>query len=161
MTVMRAQVLYEYEGQDADQLTIRPGDIIEIIDDSPDLNGWALAKIGEQSVVLFIDNSQKWPIAQFEQYYSTVLMQEHTLPYCVKLSAYIHEVYIPFPCSKFMYTMTRPDLKRGAVLHLLFSFILAIVDSISMLVPCLSFNSSSTQKFVYVEFFKIQNIQIE
>lgn len=43
---VQAQVLYEYEAHDDDQLTIRPGDIITIIDDSQDLNGWALAQKG-------------------------------------------------------------------------------------------------------------------
>ena len=43
---VQAQVLYEYEAHDDDQLTIKPGDIITIIDDSQDLNGWALAQKG-------------------------------------------------------------------------------------------------------------------
>ena len=39
----QAQVLYEYVGVDEDQLTIKPGEIIIILDYSEELNGWALA----------------------------------------------------------------------------------------------------------------------
>jgi len=154
MLALQAQVLYEYEAQDGDQLTIKPGDIIEIIDDSPDLNGWALARRGDKEgyvpaeYVRYIDQntSDEWNTGGFRQYYNTTLAQEHHLPYCEKLLRSIEEVYIPCPCSKFKYAMTRPDLKRGAILHLLFSFIVAIVDSITMLAPCVPFDTKSTQQ---------------
>eukprot|EP00490_Sorites_sp_Unknown_P011300 CAMPEP_0114661028 /NCGR_PEP_ID=MMETSP0191-20121206/21493_1 /TAXON_ID=126664 /ORGANISM="Sorites sp." /LENGTH=74 /DNA_ID=CAMNT_0001891951 /DNA_START=45 /DNA_END=266 /DNA_ORIENTATION=+ len=45
---IQAQVLYEYEAHDDDQLSIKPGDIVTIIDDSQDLNGWALAQKGDK-----------------------------------------------------------------------------------------------------------------
>jgi len=158
MAAPQAQVLYEYEAQDGDQLTIKPGDIIEIIDDSLDLNGWALARKGNKEgyvpadYVRYIETNKEptygdeWRTVGFEQYYTTILAQEHNLPYCEKLSHFVKEVYVPYRCSKFMYTMKRSDLKRGAILNLLFSFLVAIVDSLTMIAPCLPFDSNSSDK---------------
>lgn len=39
----QAEVLYEYVGVDENQLTIKKGETIIIIDNSEELNGWALA----------------------------------------------------------------------------------------------------------------------
>ena len=48
MAAYQAQVLYEYTAQDDDQLSIKPGEIVKIIDSSQDLNGWALAQKGDK-----------------------------------------------------------------------------------------------------------------
>mmetsp|Transcript_27419 Transcript_27419/g.43389 ORF Transcript_27419/g.43389 Transcript_27419/m.43389 type:complete len:95 (-) Transcript_27419:400-684(-) len=39
----QAEVLYEYNATEENQLSIKPGEIISIIDSSQELNGWALA----------------------------------------------------------------------------------------------------------------------
>jgi len=88
------------------------------------------------------NNKDGWYTAEFEQYYTRVLMEEQQLEYCTKLKTSMEEVYIPCPCSKFMYTYSRPDLKRGVILHLLFSFLFAVVDTLTILIPCISFNSN-------------------
>jgi len=154
---LQAQVLYEYIAQDGDQLTIKPGDIIEIVDDSPDLNGWALARRGNREgyvpaeYVRYIDQNNNydgdlWRTTGFEQYYNNVLAHEKQSPYCEKVVHSVEEVFIPFPCSKFIFSMERPYLKRGAMLHLLFSFIVAIVDSLTILAPCVPFDTQSAQR---------------
>ncbi|ETO10078.1 hypothetical protein RFI_27300 [Reticulomyxa filosa] len=83
-----------------------------------------------------------------------MLAQEHHLGYCTKLGNSIQEVYIPRRCSKYMYTMTKSDMRRGAILHLLFSFVIAIVDTVVMIAPCMPFDTNSPQKFQY--FFPIE-----
>eukprot|EP01084_Bolivina_argentea_P028027 52128_1 len=126
---MQAQVLYEYDAHDDDQLSIKPGEIISIIDDAPELNGWALAQKGDKEgyvpaeYVRFIDNtptnhtpfvSDEWQPSGFKTFYENVLSQEHHLPFCFKLTKSLRDVLIPCPCSRFGYVMSRGDLRRGA-----------------------------------------------
>jgi hypothetical protein len=151
---MQAQVLYEYEAQDGDQLTIKPGEIIEILDDSADLNGWALAKKGEKEgyvpaeYVRFIDQHveqpDSWKPGGFDHYYQHCLLSEHKMSFSLKLIGAFRNVFIPFPCSRFQYTMSRNDLKRGAILHLLLSFIVSLVDLFSIISPCIIFNNNDS-----------------
>jgi len=103
MLPAQAQVLYEYDAVDQNQLSIKPGEIIEITDDSPELQGWALAKKGDQEgyvpadYVRYIDNKSDvyvddWKTPGFEQYYMTVLSPEQKLPYCAKLFRDMNDV---------------------------------------------------------------------
>jgi len=162
MLPAQAQVLYEYDAVDQNQLSIKPGEIIEITDDSPELQGWALAKKGDQEgyvpadYVRYIDNKSDvyvddWKTPGFEQYYMTVLSPEQKLPYCAKLFRDMNDVYIPWRCSRYMFTMAKAESKRGAILNLLFSFLLAIVDSLTMVAPRLPFDTNSAQKPNMVE----------
>jgi len=126
---MQAQVLYEYAAQDGDQLTIEKGEIIEILDDSEDLNGWALAKKGEK---------EGYVPADYVRY--------------IEQQPYENFVLVPCPCSRFSYTMSRPDLKRGAIFHLIIFLIVTLVDAFSIIAPCLPFGEeqSDTGKLVSI-----------
>eukprot|EP00483_Globobulimina_turgida_P006832 UN06844 len=164
MASFQAQVLYEYTAQDDDQLTIKPGEIVSIIDSSEELNGWALAQKGDREgyvpaeYVRSIDDTPthqpyvsseyntlsdgSWQPSGFKTYYETVLSQEHQLPFCFKLTKSFSDVLIPCPCSRFDYVMARGDSRRGAMLTLLFGFIICSFDAFSIIAPILPFGSN-------------------
>lgn len=156
MASYQAQVLYEYTAQDDDQLSIKPGEIVSIIDASKELNGWALAQKGDKEgyvpaeYIRSIDDasnhqpyvssewnnvSEEWQPSGFRTYYETVLSQEHHLPFCFKLSKAFMDVLIPCPCSRFDYVMARGDSRRGAIVTLLFAFVICCFDAFSVLAP--------------------------
>jgi len=157
MAAYQAQVLYEYSAQDDDQLSIKPGDIVKIIDASQDLNGWALAQKGDKEgyvpaeYVQSIEDSStngyrasdwnnasdEWQPSGFKTYYETVLSQQHKLPFCFKFQKAVKEVLMPCPCRQLDYVMSRPESRRGAILTLLFGFVICSFDGFSMLSPIL------------------------
>ena len=154
MAAYQAQVLYEYTAQDDDQLSIKPGEIVKIIDSSQDLNGWALAQKGDKEgyvpaeYVRSIDDnsspynewnnaSDEWQPSGFKTFYETVLSQEHRLPFFYKLSKAVKEVLVPCPCRQLDYVMSRGDSRRGAILNLIFGFIICSFDGFSILSPIL------------------------
>jgi len=137
---LQAQVLYEYEANDEDQLSIKPGEIIIILDNGSDLNGWALAQKGDKEgyvpaqYVRYINRGQ-YEAGGFENLYNKFLIQEHHLPFFSKLKQAIREVLVPFPCSRYGYIMTRKELRTGAIFLLLRNFVIAVVDALSLLAP--------------------------
>lgn len=144
----QAQVLYDYEAQDDDQLSIKAGDIIIVVDDSAQLNGWALAQFADKEgyvpaeYVRYIDSQYDnnfassdtgWKLSGFEAYYENVLSQEHRLPFTFKLCKAVREVLVPLPCTKYGYVMARSDLRKSAILSLIFAFVISVVDAFSIL----------------------------
>eukprot|EP01083_Nonionella_stella_P272266 923164_1 len=169
MATFQAQVLYEYTAQDDDQLTIKPGEIVTVIDSSNELNGWALAQKGDKEgyvpaeYVRSIDDTpthqpyvssewnnmnEEWQPSGFKTYYETVLSQEHHLPFCFKLTKSCKDVLIPCPCSRFDYVMARGDSRRGAILTLLFGFIICSFDAFSIIVPILPFGTNNNSSSI-------------
>jgi hypothetical protein len=158
----RAHVLYEYQARDDDQLSIRPGDILNIIDASAELNGWALAQKGDKEgyvpaeyVQSIDDNSttqpydwnnggDEWQPSGFKTYYETVLSQQHNLPFRLKFSKAVKEVLMPCPCRQLDYVMARPESRRGAILTLLFGFVICSFDGFSILSPILPIGNADT-----------------
>jgi len=165
MSSYQAQVLYEYVAQDDDQLTIKPGEIVTVIDAAQELNGWALAQKGDREgyvpaeYVRSIDDSasthqpyvssdynlvsDEWQPSGFKTFYETVLSQEHQLPFCFKLTKATKEVLVPCPCSRFDYVMARGDSRRGALLTLLFGVVICSFDAFSIIAPALPFGDES------------------
>ena len=162
MATYQAQVLYDYTAQDDDQLSIKPGEIVKIIDSSQDLNGWALAQKGDKEgyvpaeYVRSIDDSSshqpymssewnnasdEWQPSGFKTFYETVLSQEHRLPFCYKFPKAVKDVLVPCPCRQLDYVMSRGDSRRGAILTLLFGFVICSFDGFSILSPILPFGS--------------------
>ena len=152
---VQAQVLYEYEAHDDDQLTIKPGDIITIIDDSQDLNGWALAQKGDREGYVpaeyvrymeqpAFDYQDSWKPQGFETYYTSILSQEHHLPFIIKIKKAFLDVLIPCPCSKYGYVMSRSDLRSGAILSLVFALVVSMVDAFSLISPMIPFDKDKS-----------------
>eukprot|EP00484_Ammonia_sp_Unknown_P010632 CAMPEP_0197055618 /NCGR_PEP_ID=MMETSP1384-20130603/69690_1 /TAXON_ID=29189 /ORGANISM="Ammonia sp." /LENGTH=239 /DNA_ID=CAMNT_0042489251 /DNA_START=25 /DNA_END=741 /DNA_ORIENTATION=- len=164
MTSFQAQVLYEYTAQDDDQLSIKPGDIVTVIDASEELNGWALTQKGDREGYVpaeyvrpiedagtaqapyvasdWNNMSEEWQPSGFKTIYETLLSQEHHLPFCYKLSKSLPDVLIPCPCPRLNYVMARSDSRRGAILTLLFAFMICSFDAFSILAPILPFGSN-------------------
>ena len=176
----QAQVLYEYTAQDDDQLTIKPGEIVTIIDASQELNGWALAQKGDREgyvpaeYVRSIDDqpsthqpyvssdwgqggvSEEWQPSGFKTYYETVLSQEHHLPFCFKLTKSFRDVLIPCPCQRFDYVFSRSDSRRGAIITLIFGFIICSFDAFSIIAPIIPFGGSTyVQYYLYIYYIYI------
>ena len=180
----QAQVLYEYTAQDDDQLSIKPGEIVTIIDASADLNGWALAQKGDREgyvpaeYVRSIDDtatnqapyvssdwnnvSEEWQPSGFKTYYETVLSQEHHLPFSFKFTKSVRDVLIPCPCSRFDYVMARGDSRRGAILTLLFGFLICTFDAFSIVAPTIPFGDNGENggyvlyQSIFIIFISIQ-----
>jgi len=137
---LQAQVLFEYVATDEDQLTIKPGEIVIIVDNSSDLNGWALAQKGDKegyvpSEYLRYINNNSYASEGFESCYNKFLLQEHHLPFLFKMRQAICDVLTPFPCSRYGYVMTRKEYRTSAILLLIMNFIISIADVISLLSP--------------------------
>jgi len=146
---VQAQVLYEYEGKDDDQLTIKPGDVIIILDNSQDLNGWALAQKGDKEgyvpaeYVRYIDPNPSSDengssnSGGYETFYDKYLIQDHSLPFKFKLTKAFRDVFVPFPCSRFGYVTSRTEFRTGMIFSFIVNFVICTFDIFSIIVPAL------------------------
>mmetsp|Transcript_45746 Transcript_45746/g.76080 ORF Transcript_45746/g.76080 Transcript_45746/m.76080 type:complete len:312 (-) Transcript_45746:85-1020(-) len=166
MTSYQAQVLHEYTAQDDNQLTVQPGEIVTILDDSETLHGWALAQKGDHdgyvpaSYVRSIENNnapayihgnynemtEDWQPSGFQSIYETVLSAEHHSSFFSKLRQSVRDVLIPCHGHRSNYIMQSRDTRRSAILTLIFGFILCAFDALSILAPILPFGSDEEEK---------------
>jgi len=131
---------------------------VTIIDDSQDLNGWALAQKDDKEGYIPAEyiqsmdadshrqppyissdwnNTDGWQPSGFKHYYETVLSLEHRDPFRLKLSKAIKEVLMPCGTPHNNYVMKRRDF--GAILNLLFCFVICSFDAFSIVAPILPF----------------------